>query len=88
MKDAEATLLAIPGVTEAQVFAKALVHCEFPMADDTMMELQCAQAQIEYETGWKVEMTVSGRASKEAQANLDQRLMDITRHHLFAKEGE
>lgn len=64
MKDVEATLLAIPGVTEAQAFAKLLVRCEFPMSSETMMELQCAQAQIEYETGWKVEMTISaGRAA-------------------------
>ena len=59
MKNAETTVLGIPGVTEAQVFAKLLVRCEFPMSDETMMELQCAQARIEYETGWKVEMTIS-----------------------------
>ena len=59
MKNAETALLGIPGVTEAQVFAKVLVRCEFPMSDETMMELQCAQARIEYETGWKVEMTIS-----------------------------
>ena len=59
MKDVEQSLLRIPGVTEAQVFAKVLVRCEFPMSPDTMTELQCAQAQIEYATGWKVEMTIS-----------------------------
>jgi len=59
MKDAKSMLLAVPGVTEAQVFAKVLVRCEFPMSPETMTELQCVQAQIEYETGWKVEMAIS-----------------------------
>ena len=63
MKDAEATLLRIPGVTEAQVFAKVLVRCIFPsdsgMMADLQYALQCVQAQIEYETGWKVKMTIS-----------------------------
>ena len=60
MKDAEATVLRIPGVTEAQVFAKVLVRCELPMTDETIIELQEAQDWIERETGWKVEMTISG----------------------------
>ena len=60
MRDAEQLLLRIPGVTEAQVFAKVLVRCEFPMSPDTMAALQLAQAQIEYKTGWKIEMTISG----------------------------
>ena len=59
MKDVEATLLAIPGVTEAQVFAKLLVRCENPMTDAIIIALQEAQDWIEHETGWKVEMTVS-----------------------------
>ena len=59
MKDAEVTLLRIPGVTEAQVFAKVLVRCEFPMTDETIIGLQEAQDWIERETGWKVEMTIS-----------------------------
>jgi len=59
MKDAEQSLLRIPGVTEAQVFAKVLVRCEFPMSDDTFVGLQEAQDWIEQETGWKVEMTIS-----------------------------
>lgn len=66
MKDAEATLLRIPGVTEAQVFAKLLVRCEFPMADDTIIALQEAQDWLEHETGWKVEMTISaGRPERK-----------------------
>ena len=59
MKDAEATVLRIPSVTEAQVFAKLLVRCEFPMTDETIIGLQEAQDWIERETGWKVEMTIS-----------------------------
>jgi len=70
VKDAERTLLAIPGVTEAQVFAKLLVRCEFPMADETIVALQEAQDWIEHETGWKVEMTVSaGKRSVPVSAN-------------------
>ena len=65
MKDVEAVLLRIPGVTEARVFAKVLMRCEFPMSPDTMAALQLVQAQVEYETGWKVEMTVS--AGKEPE---------------------
>ena len=74
MKDAEATLLRIPGVTEAQVFAKVLVRCEFPMSPDTMKELQCVQAQIEYETGWKVEMTISAGKRLEPMPRTDNEL--------------
>lgn len=66
MKDVEATLLRIPGVTETQVFAKALVRCEFPMAEETVIGLQEAQDWIEHETGRKVEMTVSaGRPERK-----------------------
>jgi len=71
MKDAEAILLLIPGVTEAQVFAKVLVRYEFPMSDETMMELQCAQARIEYVTGWKVEMTISAGKRLEPMPRTD-----------------
>ena len=63
VKDVEAVLLRIPGVVEAQVFAKVLVRCEFPMAEDTITGLQAVEDWIEHETGWKVEMTVS--AGKE-----------------------
>ena len=66
MKNAEALLLAIPGVTEAQVFAKLLVRCEFPMNDETIIALQEAQDWIEHETGWKVEMTISAGKRPES----------------------
>jgi len=59
MRDVEQLLLRIPGVTEAQVFAKVLVRCEFPMTDRMIIALQEAQDWIEHETGWKVEMTIS-----------------------------
>ena len=39
MKDAEATLFRIPGVTGAQVFAKVLVRCELPMSEETIVGL-------------------------------------------------
>jgi len=59
MKHVATALLSIPGVTEAQVFAKLLVRCGFPMTEETIIALQEAQDWIEHETGWKVEMTVS-----------------------------
>ena len=71
MKDVVAVLLRIPGVTEAQVFAKVLVRCEFPMTDDTIGGLQAVEAWIEHDTGWKVEMTVS--AGKEPEPLLTDR---------------
>ena len=85
MKGVEATLLAIPGVTEAQVFAKVLVRCDFPMSPDTMKALKFAHAQIEYETGWKVETTVSaGRCrfgmGAEPISAMDIVFRDMIRH--------
>ena len=74
MKDAKARLLAIPGVTEAQVFAKVLVRCELPMSDGTIMALQEAQDWIEHETGWKVEMTISAGKRPEPMAVTDNEL--------------
>lgn len=71
MKDAEQLLLVIPGVTEAQVFAKVLVRCEFPMADETIVGLQETQDWIEHETGWKVEMTVSAGKRPEPMPRTD-----------------
>ena len=63
VKDVEAVLLRIPGVTDAQVFAKVLVRCQFPMSTDTIMGLKIIQDWIERDIGWKVEVTVS--AGKE-----------------------
>lgn len=68
MKDAEATLLRIPGATEAQVFVKVLVRCELPMTDETIIALQEAQDWIEHETGWKVEMTISAGKRPQRKA--------------------
>ena len=71
MKDAEATLLRIPGVTEAQVFAKVLVRCELPMTDEAIIGLQEAQDWIEHETGRKVEMTISAGKRPEPMPGTD-----------------
>lgn len=74
MKDIEQTILRIPGVTEVRVFAKVLVRCELPMADDTIAGLQVIQERIEHETGWKVEMTISAGKRPETLPANDNKL--------------
>lgn len=88
MKDAEATLLAIPGVTEARVFAKLLVRCGFPMAEETIIGLQEAQDWIEHETGWKVEMTVSAGKKPEPIPPTRPGGMRSTHNRVTREEGK